>query len=45
MSTDATDLTAPELDAFIKVLDEDLILEVVRSGPLGISRGNKRLSL
>ena len=34
-----------KLDAFIKVLDEDLILEVVRSGPLGISRGNKRLSL
>ena len=34
-----------KLDAFIKVLDEDLILEVVRSGPLGISRGGKRLSI
>ena len=25
--------------------DEDLILEVVRSGPLGIARGGKRLSI
>jgi acetolactate synthase-1/3 small subunit len=34
-----------KLDAFIKLLDEDLIMEVVRSGPLGISRGSKRLTL
>jgi acetolactate synthase-1/3 small subunit len=33
-----------KLDAFIRLLDEDVILEVVRSGPLGISRGGKRLS-
>ncbi len=35
----------PKLDAFIAALDDDLILEVVRSGPLGIARGNKRLSV
>ena len=35
----------PKLDAFIAALDEDLILEVVRSGPLGIARGSKRLSV
>ncbi|MFM1891660.1 MAG: acetolactate synthase small subunit [Pseudomonadota bacterium] len=34
-----------KLDAFIRTLDEDLILEVVRSGPLGISRGSKHLGL
>jgi len=34
-----------KLDAFIRTVDEDLILEVVRSGPLGISRGSKRLSV
>ncbi len=32
-----------KLDAFISALNEDLILEVVRSGPLGISRGPKGL--
>jgi len=34
-----------KLDAFIQALDPDLILEVVRSGPLGIARGSKRLTL
>ncbi len=32
-----------KLDAFIRTLNEDLVLEVVRSGPLGISRGYKGL--
>ncbi len=34
-----------KLDAFIAALDDDLIVETVRSGPLGIARGGKRLSL
>ena len=34
-----------KLDAFIQTVDEDLILEVVRSGPLGIARGGKRLTI
>ena len=34
-----------KLDAFINTVDEDLILEVVRSGPLGIARGGKRLTV
>ena len=34
-----------KLDAFIRVLDPELIIETVRSGPLGISRGGKRLSI
>ena len=34
-----------KLDAFIKAVDDDLIMEVVRSGPLGIARGGKRLAL
>jgi len=34
-----------KLDAFIHTVDEDLILEVVRSGPLGIARGGKRLTI
>jgi acetolactate synthase-1/3 small subunit len=34
-----------KLDAFIAALDEDSILETVRSGPLGIARGAKRLSV
>ena len=33
-----------KLDAFIRTLDPDLIIETVRSGPLGIARGGKRLS-
>jgi acetolactate synthase-1/3 small subunit len=32
-----------KLDAFIEALDEKLILEVVRSGVSGISRGNKAI--
>lgn len=35
----------PKLDAFIASLDEDTIIETVRSGPLGIARGGKRLSV
>ena len=34
-----------KLDAFLKALDSKSILEVVRSGPLGISRGEKGLKL
>ncbi len=34
-----------ELDAFVRAIHKDLILEVVRSGPLGIARGPKGLSL
>ena len=34
-----------KLDAFIRVLDPDLIIETVRSGPLGIARGSKRLAI
>ncbi len=35
--------TADKLDAFIKTIDSTLILEVVRSGILGIARGSKSL--
>ena len=35
----------PKLDAFIASLDEEIIIETVRSGPLGIARGGKRLTL
>ena len=35
----------PKLDAFIASLDEDSIIETVRSGPLGIARGGKRLAV
>ena len=35
--------TGEKLDAFIESLDEDLILEVVRSGVSGISRGDKAI--
>ena len=34
-----------KLDAFLNALDSKAILEVVRSGPLGISRGEKGLKL
>jgi acetolactate synthase-1/3 small subunit len=34
-----------KMDAFINTLDPDLIIETVRSGPLGIGRGGKRLTL
>ncbi len=37
---------SPEkLDAFVRAMHKDLILEVVRSGPLGIARGPKGLTL
>ncbi len=35
--------TGDKLDAFIEALDETLILEVVRSGVSGISRGDKAI--
>lgn len=34
-----------KLDAFIASLGDDNIIETVRSGPLGITRGNKRLTI
>ena len=34
-----------KLDAFVRLIGEDLIVEVVRSGPLGISRGAKGLTV
>ena len=37
--------SADKLDAFLKALDETSILEVVRSGVVGISRGEKILRL
>lgn len=37
--------TSGKLDAFIGGLSEDSIIEVVRSGPTGISRGEKGLHL
>jgi acetolactate synthase-1/3 small subunit len=37
--------SANKLDAFLRTLGEDLIVEVVRSGPSGIARGPKGLGL
>ncbi|RKZ41460.1 MAG: acetolactate synthase small subunit [Gammaproteobacteria bacterium] len=37
--------TGDKLDAFIKTIDSSLILEVVRSGVLGIARGSKSLRI
>jgi acetolactate synthase-1/3 small subunit len=37
--------SASKLDAFVKAVHEDLIVEVVRSGPSGIARGAKGLAL
>ena len=34
-----------KLDAFLQVLDQDLIIEVVRSGVSGIGRGDRSLKL
>ncbi|WP_419602915.1 hypothetical protein [Thiolapillus sp.] len=34
-----------KLDAFLQAVNDELIMEVVRSGPLGISRGIKGLGL
>ncbi len=36
---------AGKLDAFVKAVNEDLIVETVRSGPSGISRGARGLTL
>lgn len=36
---------APKLDGFIEVIGRERILEVVRSGVIGIARGEKTLSL
>lgn len=46
-NTYVVEMTGPsdKLDAFIKALAEDSIIEVVRSGPTGISRGEKGLHL
>ncbi len=37
--------TSDKLDAFIKVIEPTIIIEVVRSGGLGIARGNKSLRI
>ncbi len=37
--------SANKLDAFLRTLSEDLIVEMVRSGPSGIARGPKGLGL
>ena len=37
--------SASKLDAFLRTVSEDLIVEVVRSGPSGIARGPKGLGL
>ena len=34
-----------KLDAFIRAVHEDLVVEVVRTGPSGIARGSKGLTL
>lgn len=41
------EMTGPsdKLDAFVSALDEDVIIEIVRSGPMGMSRGEKGLHL
>jgi acetolactate synthase-1/3 small subunit len=36
---------AGKLDSFINAVHEDLIVEVVRTGPSGIARGAKGLTL
>ena len=37
--------TSDKLDAFVSTLDQDVVVEVVRSGPMGMSRGEKGLHL
>lgn len=41
------EMTGPsdKLDAFVAALDETTVIEVVRSGPMGMSRGEKGLHL
>jgi acetolactate synthase-1/3 small subunit len=46
-TTYVVEITGPssKLDAFIAAIDMDSLIEVVRSGPTGISRGEKGLHL
>ena len=46
-NTYIVEMTGPseKLDAFIAAIDPELIIEAVRSGPTGISRGEKGLHL
>lgn len=46
-TTYVVEMTGPssKLDAFIAAIDPETIIEVVRSGPTGISRGEKGLHL
>ena len=46
-TTYITEMTGPseKLDAFVAAIDPDSIIETVRSGPTGISRGEKGLHL
>jgi acetolactate synthase I/III small subunit len=46
-TTYIVEMTGPseKLDAFINIVDPETIIEVVRSGPTGISRGEKGLHL
>jgi acetolactate synthase-1/3 small subunit len=46
-ATYVVEMTGPssKLDAFIAAIERDSIIEVVRSGPTGISRGEKGLHL
>ena len=37
--------TSEKIDAFVKALPQDSVAEVVRSGVLGLSRGEKALSI
>nr|VFK40714.1 MAG: acetolactate synthase, small subunit [Candidatus Kentron sp. SD]VFK44268.1 MAG: acetolactate synthase, small subunit [Candidatus Kentron sp. SD] len=37
--------TSDKLDAFIRTVGKKFILEVVRSGPLGIGRGDRGLKI
>ncbi len=37
--------TSDKLDAFVSTLDQEVVVEVVRSGPMGMSRGEKGLHL
>jgi acetolactate synthase-1/3 small subunit len=41
------EMTGPsdKLDAFVAALEEESLVEVVRSGPMGMSRGEKGLHL
>jgi acetolactate synthase-1/3 small subunit len=47
LSSYVIEMTGPsdKLDAFVSALDEDVVIEVVRSGPMGMSRGEKGLHL